>query len=199
MITAFLVALFTEMYGFPLTIYLLTGWLGQAYPVLEPFSHKYGHLWVVLLGGSTWVWMAVMALSLALQFAGYLLLSKGWRLVHAAEGSPVTTGVYAYARHPQYTGLFLFILGFLVQWPTLLTVLMAPVLALAYARLARREERHMLARHGDTYGAYAARTPAFFPPWNQWWAFLRAQPVQPIPVARPPAAAPRIPAPDERR
>lgn len=175
-VTAFLVALFTEMYGFPLTIYLLTGWFGQAYPVLEPFSHKYGHLWVVLLGGSTWVWAAVMALSLALQFAGYLLLSKGWRMVHAAQGGMVTGGVYAHVRHPQYTGLFLFILGFLVQWPTLLTVLMAPVLGVAYTRLARREERHMLMQHGEAYRLYAARTPAFFPPWREWPALLGAQP-----------------------
>ena len=114
-VIAFIVALFTEMYGFPLTIYLLTGWPGDAYPVLEPFNHKFGHLWVVVFGGSNLAWAVVMGLSLVLLLAGYVLLSKGWRQVHQAHGRLVTDGVYAYVRHPQYTGLFLVIIAFLVQ------------------------------------------------------------------------------------
>lgn len=174
-VIAFLVALFGEMYGFPLTIYLLTGWLGDAYPVLQPFSHKFGHLWVVLFGGSTFAWAVVMGLSLVLLIMGYILLSKGWTQIHAARGALVTDGVYAYARHPQYTGLFLIIIGFLVQWPTLLTVLMAPVLIYAYVRLARAEERRAREEFGEAYGEYAHRTPAFFPPLNRWKAFLTVQ------------------------
>lgn len=175
-VTAFLVALFTEMYGYPLTIYLLTAWLGDAYPVLEPFNHKFGHLWVVVLGGSTFAWAIVMALSLLLLVAGYTLLSKGWRQVHAARGGLVTDGVYAYARHPQYTGLFLVIAGFLVQWPTLLTLLMAPVLVVAYVRLARSEERILLKHFPQEYADYARRTPAFFPHRGDWRGFLWARP-----------------------
>lgn len=171
-VAAFLVALFTEMYGFPLTIYLLTGWLGEVYPVLQPFSHKYGHLWVVVFGGSTFAWAAVMALSLALLIAGYTLMSKGWRQIHRAHGQLVTGGVYAFARHPQYTGLFLVIVGFLVQWPTLLTVIMAPMLVLAYARLSRSEERVMQKQFGDSYRHYATRIPMFFPSLEKWKAFL---------------------------
>jgi methanethiol S-methyltransferase len=173
-VTGFLVALFTEMYGFPLTIYLLTGWLGEAYPVLEPFTHKHGHLWVVLFGGSDIAWALVMILSLLFLFAGYMLLSKGWRQIHGAHGGLVTGGVYAYVRHPQYTGLFLFILGFLIQWPTLLTVLMTPILLYAYVRLARREERMMHDRFGAAYMQYVNRTPMFFPPPDKWKAFLTA-------------------------
>lgn len=171
-VTAFLVALFAEMYGFPLTIYLLTGWLGDAYPVLQPFNHKFGHLWVVVFGGSTLAWAVVMGLSLALMLAGYTLLSKGWTQIHAAHGGLVTDGIYAYVRHPQYTGLFLVIVGFLVQWPTLLTVLMAPVLLYAYTRLAKSEERRAQAEFGEGYGQYARKTPSFFPPPQQWRAFL---------------------------
>ena len=171
-VTAFLVALFSEMYGFPLTIYLLTGWLGDAYPVLQPFSHKFGHLWVVVFGGSNLAWALVMGGSLALMLAGYVLLSKGWRQVHGAGGRMVADGLYAYVRHPQYTGLFLVITGFLVQWPTLLTVLMAPVLLYAYVRLARSEERHMLQQFGEPYREYMQRVPAFFPPWNQWMTLI---------------------------
>ncbi|MCF6336349.1 MAG: isoprenylcysteine carboxylmethyltransferase family protein [Gammaproteobacteria bacterium] len=171
-VTAFFVALFAEMYGFPLTIYLLTGWLGDAYPALEPFSHKLGHLWVVVLGGSTLAWAVVMALSLVLMLMGYTLLSKGWTQIHAARGGLVTDGIYTYARHPQYTGLFLVIIGFLVQWPTILTVIMAPVLLFAYVHLARVEERRAEVEFGVEYDEYVRKTPAFFPPLNQWKAFL---------------------------
>ena len=171
-VTAFLVALFSEMYGFPLTIYLLTGWLGDAYPVLQPFNHKFGHLWVVVFGGSDLAWALVMGGSLALMLAGYILLSKGWRQVHGARGRMVTDGLYAFVRHPQYTGLFLVITGFLVQWPTLLTVLMAPILLYAYVHLARSEEHHMLKQFGGQYREYTHRVPAFFPPRQQWKALF---------------------------
>ncbi len=174
-VAAFLVALFSEMYGFPLTIYLLTAWLGDSYPALDPFSHKLGHLWVVVLGGSTLAWAFVMGLSLALMLAGYELLSKGWRQVHGAQGHLVTDGLYAYARHPQYTGLFLLIAGFLVQWPTLITVLMTPVLLYAYVRLARQEEGVVIDRFGDVYRRYAAGMPRFFPRVTEWGAFLFAR------------------------
>ncbi len=171
-VTAFLVALFSEMYGFPLTIYLLTGWLGDAYPVLQPFNHKFGHLWVVVLGGSTLAWALVMGASLTLMVAGYILLSRAWQQVHTAQGRMISDGLYAHMRHPQYTGLFLVITGFLVQWPTLLTVLMAPILVYAYVHLAHAEERHMLGRFGETYADYMYRIPAFFPPLNQWKALF---------------------------
>lgn len=171
-VTAFLVALFSEMYGFPLTIYLLTGWLGDAYPVLQPFNHKYGHLWVVVFGGSTLAWAIVMGLSLVFMLAGYMLLSKGWRQIHAAQGSMIKEGIYAYARHPQYTGLFLVITGFLVQWPTILTVLMAPILIYAYVRLAFSEEKHMTEEFAQEYTTYRERVPAFFPAIKYWKEFF---------------------------
>ncbi len=171
-VTAFLVALFAEMYGFPLTIYLLSGWLGDAYPVLQPFSHKYGHLWVVVFGGSTFAWAVVMGLSLVFMIMGYLLLSKGWTQIHGARGGMVTDGIYAYARHPQYTGLLLVIVGFLIQWPTLLTVIMAPIMMIAYIHLARVEERRAKAEFGEEYDNYTRNTPAFFPPLKQWKEFL---------------------------
>lgn len=170
--SAFLVALFSEMYGFPLTIYLLSGWLGDNYPVLEPLSHKNGHLWVALSGGSLVVWGLVMIVSSLLLIAGYLLLGRGWRQIHWADGELVTGGLYAWVRHPQYTAFFLIIAGFLIQWPTLLTVLMAPLLIVAYQRLALREERLLLERFGDRYERYRQCTPRFFPSFRAlrgWW------------------------------
>lgn len=171
-VTAFLVALFSEMYGFPLTIYLLTGWLGDAYPVLQPFNHKFGHLWVVVFGGSNLAWLIVMGLSLLFMLAGYVLLSKGWKQVHGGKGKLITDGVYAYVRHPQYTGLMLVIIGFLIQWPTLLTVLMAPILIGAYVHLSRHEESVMLQKFGQPYQDYIDKLPMFFPTFSKWPDFL---------------------------
>ena len=173
-VAAFLVALFSEMYGFPLTIYILTGWLGDSYPALQPFSHKFGHLWVVIFGESNFAWALVMGLSLLFLGSGYLLLSKGWRLVHGSADELVTTGVYQFVRHPQYTGLFLMIAGFLIQWPTMVTVLMTPILIAAYVLLAKKEERAMTEHFRNNYLAYAAATPRFFPPIKQWGSFMGA-------------------------
>lgn len=171
-VAAFLVALFTEMYGFPLTIYLLTGWLGEAYPVLQPYSHKYGHLWVVVFGGSTTAWAIVMGLSLFFIISGYALISKGWRQIHGAGGKLVTDGLYTFVRHPQYAGLFLIIFGFLIQWPTLLTVMMSPILIYAYIRLSRHEEQLARDQFNGFYTDYAELKPMFFPPPIQWLRFL---------------------------
>lgn len=164
--SAFIVALFVEMYGFPLTIYLLSGWLASRYPGLDPFSHDAGHLWNTLLG-----WKInphfdpLHILSNVLIFGGFILLSVAWKALYAAQQSHTlaTTGPYAYVRHPQYVGFILIMLGFLFQWPTLITLIMFPILVAMYVRLARQEEREVLAGFGEEYRRYATATPAFFP------------------------------------
>jgi len=164
--SAFLVALFTEMYGFPLTIYLLSGWLGSRYPALDPFSHANGHLWEVLLGweGNPHL-NPLHVLSNVVIAAGFILLAASWNVLYRAQraGRLATTGPYAYVRHPQYGGFILIMVGFLMQWPTLITLAMFPVLVTMYVRLARREEQEVLEEFGEEYGRYAAGTPAFFP------------------------------------
>jgi protein-S-isoprenylcysteine O-methyltransferase Ste14 len=162
----FLIALFTEMYGFPLTLYLLSGWLGSRYPGLDLFSHDAGHLWPILLGwkGDPHV-NPMHLLSSGLIFGGFILLASAWRVLYEAQRTRqlATTGPYAYVRHPQYAGFILIMLGFLFQWPTLLTLIMFPILVVMYIRLARREEREVLKEFGEVYARYAANTPAFFP------------------------------------
>ncbi len=164
--SAFIVALFTEMYGFPLTIYLLAGWLQSRYPGVDWFSHDAGHLLEVLFGWRTNPHVGPFhLLSFVFIGGGFILLSNAWRVLYAAQRGPTlaTTGPYAHIRHPQYAGFVLIMFGFLLQWPTLLTLVMFPVLVYMYVRLARREEREVLAEFGDEYARYAANTPAFFP------------------------------------
>jgi protein-S-isoprenylcysteine O-methyltransferase Ste14 len=164
--SAFLVALFTEMYGFPLTIYLLSGWLQSRYPEIDWFSHDAGHILEMLFGLETNPHVGPFhLLSFALIGGGFVLISAAWRVLHAAQRQRMltTTGPYAYVRHPQYVGFVLVLFGFLLQWPTLLTLAMFPVLVLMYVRLAKKEEREALAEFGDRYSAYMRTVPAFLP------------------------------------
>ena len=164
--SGFLVALFTEMYGFPLTIYLLSGWLQSKYPNVDWFSHDAGHLPEMMFG-----WKAnphlgpFHLLSFVFIGGGFILISAGWKQLFDAQRSRqlATGGVYSYVRHPQYVGFVLVMFGFLLQWPTLLTLAMFPVLVFMYVRLARAEEREALQEFGDRYRAYSEDVPAFIP------------------------------------
>jgi protein-S-isoprenylcysteine O-methyltransferase Ste14 len=161
--SAFVVALFTEMYGFPLTIYILTSALGSRYPVIDPFTHINGHLWVALAGGSTAVWMLVMLVSNIAMFGGLIIMGRAWKQIHGAKGELVTSGLYSRVRHPQYFALFLITVGMLIQWPTIVTAAMWPILMFMYYRLACREEKDMETQFGDQYATYRRQVPMFLP------------------------------------
>ncbi len=164
--SAFLVALFTEMYGFPLSIYLLSGWLAARYPGIDLLTHNSGHLWQTLFG---WEgdphFSPLHLLSDGFIFGGFILLYAAWKVLYDAQrtGTVAVTSPYGYMRHPQYVAFIAIMVGFLLQWPTLITLAMFPVLVTMYVRLARREERESLAAFGEAYVRYAAATPAFLP------------------------------------
>jgi len=163
---AFIIALFVEMYGFPLSIYLMSGWLRTKYPNLDLMSHNSGHLWSTLLGekGDPHFGPLHIASYVFLGF-GFYLLSSAWNVLHHAQRrrTLATSGPYARIRHPQYVAFVLILLGFLLQWPTLLTLLMFPILLVMYARLAVTEEAEMRKQFGADFDTYAARTPRFLP------------------------------------
>jgi len=164
--SAFLVALFTEMYGFPLTIYLLSGWLQTKFPQVDFFSHDAGHLLEAMFGWRLNPHLGPFHIaSNILIFGGFWLLASAWGVLYKAqrEHRLATTGPYARIRHPQYVAFVLILSGFLLQWPTILTLAMFPVLVLMYGYVAKREEAEMLAQFGEAYAAYAARTPRFVP------------------------------------
>lgn len=163
--SAFVVALFTEMYGLPLSVYLLSGWLGSRFPALTA-THAGGHLWNDLIG---WKWDPHLS---PFHFASYALIGFGiWLIITAwgvllrarRTGSLAVTGPYARVRHPQYDGFLLVMAGFLLQWPTIPTLVMFPILVLIYRRLAITEERSVRATFGSAWDAYAKRTPRFYP------------------------------------
>lgn len=163
---AFVVALMVEMYGFPLTIYLLLPWITRRFPGIDPLAHDFGHLWYTLLGfkGNPHL-NPIHILSNVLIVGGFFLLSGAWSVLYRAqkEGKLATTGAYARVRHPQYVAFIVIMFGFLLQWPTLPTLVMFPLLVTVYVRLARREEREVQKEFGAVWDEYAARVPGFFP------------------------------------
>ena len=163
---AFIVALFTEMYGFPLTIYMLSGWLGSRYPEINFLAHDAGHLLEMLFGWQANPHFGPFHIASYLLIAGgFILLARSWGILYEAQRRRelATSGPYARVRHPQYLGFALIMAGFLLQWPTLLTAIMFPILIWMYVRLARTEEQEARAEFGAEYARYAERTPAFFP------------------------------------
>ena len=104
-------------------------------------------------------------LSMVFIFGGFVLLASAWRVLYKAQRTHelAVTGPYAYIRHPQYAAFILIMVGFLLQWPTLITLVMFPILVFVYVRLAHREEREVMAEFGDTYSRYASLTPGFIP------------------------------------
>ncbi|SBT09116.1 conserved membrane hypothetical protein [Candidatus Accumulibacter aalborgensis] len=171
-IQAFIIALYAEMYGFPLTIYLLIRFFGIDQTDLN------ASLWSTLLGFGEMGMMIAMLLGYFILFTGLGIFMAGWRVLHRArqEKRLVTDGLYGLVRHPQYTGLFIAIFGEgIVHWPTIFSVALFPVIIVAYVLLARSEERKMVEQFGEEYLAYRLRVPGFIPRWGQWGAMTTAR------------------------
>ena len=165
LVQAFIIALYAEMYGFPLTIYLLVRFLGVDRGNLD------ANLWSTLLGMGETGMMISMILGYALVFVGIGLFAEGWRELYRAHEHKrlAIDGLYGVVRHPQYLGLFIGLFGEgIVHWPTVFSVGLFPVIVVAYVLLARAEERRVIKEFGEAYRAYQRRVPMFIPRWGHW-------------------------------
>ena len=162
--SAFIVALFVEMYGFPLTIYLIVRVAAQAISGCRLFPMTQAICGTRCLVGP----IRTLIRSHCEQYFDlwWIHSARGaWKVLFEAQRTHTltTTGPYAYVRHPQYAGFILIMFGFLLQWPTLITLVMFPILVTMYVKLAQREDGEVLEEFGEQYRRYAALTPAFFP------------------------------------
>lgn len=157
---AFVVALALEMFGVPLSMYALAGILGHTLPD----GVLWGHTLVQEVG------LLGTSIAVVLYLIGASLIIAGWRAIYRdywskdrGQGHLVTSGIYRFIRHPQYTGFACFTIGMMLEWATLPMLIMWPILAVMYYRLARAEESEMHREFGAAYERYAGETGMFLP------------------------------------
>jgi len=151
--TAFIVSLFIEMYGIPLTVYLTSA--------LSSTGFQPNYIVTFMLLGQSFGMSFWMLTGLIITILGMAIVGIGWFQLYTSEDELVSSGVYSYSRHPQYIGISLVALGWFIGWPTLLTTAMLPLLIYTYYKLCLKEEKEVEKELGQSYAEYMKETPRF--------------------------------------
>lgn len=154
---AFIIALFAEMFGFPLTVYFLSSFVEL--PVL--YEQPAVAFTVDFLGASFELLLTSLIAGIVSVFAAILIV-LGWKKIYKSE-KLVKTGIYCFVRHPQYLGIMVIATIWLLAWPTLLLAVMWPILVFSYYKLARREEKELQGKFGKEFEEYKRNTPMILP------------------------------------
>jgi len=157
---AFVIAFAVEMHGIPFSMYVISWVVGNNLPEGVLWGHT---LFPVIGYWGMYLNIACAVMGLSLILNGWYHIYKNYWSREKGTGKLVTTGIYRYIRHPQYTGLILLSLGMVLEWATLPLLILFPVIITLYIRLAKKEERDMLAEFGDDYEEYRSRTKMFLP------------------------------------
>jgi len=167
MVSGFIVALFMEMWGFPLSLFVITSLTGNG-PLPYQFDNLMYYFTQTRSSGDVAflnpppAWLAEYVLARGLTLLSLLPIINGWYyLKKNSNNSLVTSGPYAYSRNPQYIGFILFVVGMTLYWPTLITIPMACVLCFAYYRLAVSEEKNLAEAFETQYREYSHKVPRF--------------------------------------
>jgi len=156
LITAFFVSLFVEMYGIPLTVFFASEYISGSSASETPNSiFNFEFLGVDISMSHGMVYGTVlMLIGMALILIGWVTLYKNLQ-----EDEIVTKGIYVHSRHPQYLGFILIVVGWLAGWPTILTVIFAPILIFMYIRVSKKEEEELAGI--EAYEEYRKEVPFF--------------------------------------
>jgi protein-S-isoprenylcysteine O-methyltransferase Ste14 len=109
---------------------------------------------------------AVIAVAcLAATIKSWARMGHRWRMAVTDEPDQVliTDSMFARVRHPIYAFSILLMLCTIVVVPTPLMIAVGIAHIVLMVMKARNEERHLLARHGEAYASYVARTGRFLP------------------------------------
>lgn len=140
---------------------------------IASFSHRVfrlhkDHLWAHLLYATgtmkfeTALYL-MMAASSSLIALGLFIFSLGWKEIRWGREELVATGLYGVMRHPQYSGLILVVVAFLIGWPTLPMLLFGPYFIVKYVLIAKKEDRGLEKKFHDDFRRYKERVPGFVP------------------------------------
>jgi protein-S-isoprenylcysteine O-methyltransferase Ste14 len=143
---SFIISFYIAMQGIPVSIYSI--------------------LWVFGADPNGWILPNNLFLEItgiAMFFIGGLLVMLGWSKIFNNKGNLVTDGIYKYVRHPQYLGILLATLSLIIYRFSPISLMLWPVLAIIYYRLARKEERDVESKFGEKYREYRRSVPMILP------------------------------------